>query len=82
LPVVGQHGSRFGDHRAAAIDDEQQDGRVVECARRCWVGRELGCSPGGEGENGDEPQERVAPLGRSADADGGDGARDEEQRGS
>ncbi len=71
----------FGHYRAAAVDDEEQDGRVVERARCCRVRRDLGCSPGGEGEDGHEPQEAVPTLGRSADADGGDGGGDKEQRG-
>jgi hypothetical protein len=81
LPVSSQDGSRFGHHRATAVDDEEQDGRVVERARYCRVRRDLGCSPGGEGEDSHEPQQAVPAVGRSADADGGDGGGDKEQRG-
>jgi hypothetical protein len=81
LPVSSQDGSRFGHHRATAVDDEEQNSRVVERTRCCRVRRDLGCSPGGEGEDSHEPQEAVPTVGRSAEADGGNGGGDKEQRG-
>jgi hypothetical protein len=81
LPVVGQDGPRFGYHRVAAVDDEQQDGHIVEPARDCGVRHELTGSPGGEREDGHQPQEAVPTLGRPADADGSDGGGDKEQGG-
>jgi hypothetical protein len=80
LLVSSQDGSCFGHHRVAAVDDEEQDRRVVERARCCRVWRDLGCSPGSEYQDGHEPQEAVPAVGRSADADGGNGGRDNEQR--
>ena len=81
LPVSGQDGSCLSYHCAAAVDDEEQDGRVVERARCSRVRHDLSCSPGCEGEDGHEPQEAVPTVGRSADADRGDGGGDKEQRG-
>jgi hypothetical protein len=79
--LSGKDRSCFGHHRAPAVDDEKQDGRVVEGARCCGVGHELGCSPGGEGEDGHEPQDAVPTVERSTNADSGDGSGDKEQRG-
>jgi hypothetical protein len=81
LLVSGPDGSCFGHHRASGVDDEEQDSRIVERARCCRVRYELGCSPCGEGEDGHEPQDAVPTVGRSADADSGNGCRDKEQRG-
>jgi hypothetical protein len=73
--------SRFGYHRAAAVDDEQQDSRIVERTRSRMARHDLGCSPGSEREDGHEPQEAMRTAGRPADADSGNGGRDKEQRG-
>jgi hypothetical protein len=81
VPVTGQDGSCFGIHRAAAVDYEQQDGRVVECGGCRRVGHDLASSPGGEGEDGRQPQQAVPAVARPGDADGGDGSGDQEQRG-
>src|SRR5215472_381958 len=81
LPEPGEHGAGFGDDHAGAVEHEQQDGRIVECARSRGIRRDLACSPGDEGEHGHESQEAMPALGWSADADGRDGRGDEEQRG-
>jgi hypothetical protein len=81
LLMSSEDRSCLGYRRVAAIDDEQQDGRVVEPARCCRAGHDLRCTPGNKGEDGHEPQEAMRTAGRPADTDGGNGGRDEEQRG-
>jgi hypothetical protein len=80
-PVSSEDGPCFCHHRAAAVDDEEQDGRVVERARCSRVRHDLRCSPGRECKDGHEAQEVVPTVGWSGDADSGNGGSDEEQRG-
>jgi hypothetical protein len=76
----GQEGSRIWDDYADCVNDEEEDGDIVESTGHSRVGSHLGDTPGGERQDSHEPHEGMAPPGRMSDAHGCDGGGDEEQR--